>query len=235
MAFAILFLVISLPSVGEAEELNSSFDSGTDGWIGAGGILTYETSGGNPGGFIEMEDNQGTFMTVVSPVQFSGNLSEFLYGEISFDAINVNGAPPNLVTGTFGTVTIVGASATSSKVLGGFDQPIADATWRTYFSTLEASEWEGDLAAALANVVSISVELESNADVPAETNGFDNFRICRPILGDVNCDGVINLLDVEPFVNAVTNGNFVFKADINGDGAVNLLDVSPFVNLLSGG
>ncbi len=55
------------------------------------------------------------------------------------------------------------------------------------------------------------------------------------ILGDVNGDGVVNLLDVAPFVNAVTTGTFIPEADINGDGVVNLLDIAPFVDLLTGG
>ena len=49
------------------------------------------------------------------------------------------------------------------------------------------------------------------------------------IPGDVNCDGVVNLLDVQPFVNVLAGGGFNPKADINEDGTVNLLDVEPFV------
>ncbi len=54
------------------------------------------------------------------------------------------------------------------------------------------------------------------------------------LLGDVNCDGLVNLLDVQPFVDLISNGDFNEKADITGDGMVNLLDVGPFVALLSG-
>ena len=53
------------------------------------------------------------------------------------------------------------------------------------------------------------------------------------ILGDVNCDGEVNLLDVGPFVDAIANGT-PGKADVNEDGVTNLLDVSVFVALLSG-
>ena len=53
--------------------------------------------------------------------------------------------------------------------------------------------------------------------------------------GDVNGDGSVDLLDVAPFVDALTSGTFVPAADTNCDGEVNLLDVSPFVELLSGG
>ena len=55
------------------------------------------------------------------------------------------------------------------------------------------------------------------------------------ILGDVNCDGFVDLLDVAPFVDLVTNGEFSAKADLNLDGNVDLLDVAPFVDLLVGG
>ena len=55
------------------------------------------------------------------------------------------------------------------------------------------------------------------------------------LLGDINCDGAVNLLDVAPFVDLLSTGGFSEKADINQDGAVDLLDVQPFVNLLSGG
>ena len=54
------------------------------------------------------------------------------------------------------------------------------------------------------------------------------------ILGDVNQDGVVDLLDVGPFVMALLNGTFIPEADLNEDGIVDLLDVEPFVALLSG-
>lgn len=55
------------------------------------------------------------------------------------------------------------------------------------------------------------------------------------LLGDVNGDGQVDLLDVGPFVDLLVNGEFDPTADINGDGIVDLLDVAPFVALLSGG
>jgi hypothetical protein len=54
------------------------------------------------------------------------------------------------------------------------------------------------------------------------------------LVGDVNCDGVVDLLDVAPFVDLITDGGFSAKADINGDGVVDLLDVGPFVDLIVG-
>ena len=54
------------------------------------------------------------------------------------------------------------------------------------------------------------------------------------VLGDVNQDGVVNLLDVSGFVDLLSNGQFQLEGDINGDGAVNLLDVNSFIDLISG-
>lgn len=53
------------------------------------------------------------------------------------------------------------------------------------------------------------------------------------LLGDVNLDGVVDLLDVGPFVSVIQNVQFQQEADIDGNGVVDLLDVGPFVSLLS--
>ena len=55
------------------------------------------------------------------------------------------------------------------------------------------------------------------------------------LLGDVNLDGVVDLLDVAPFVEVLTNSSFQKEADTNEDGIVSLLDVDPFVIILTGG
>ena len=62
-------------------------------------------------------------------------------------------------------------------------------------------------------------------------------------LGDLNCDGVLNAFDIDPFVLALTNpGAYqaaypecdINLADINGDGVINAFDIDPFVDLLTG-
>ena len=55
------------------------------------------------------------------------------------------------------------------------------------------------------------------------------------LLGDVNLDGSVDLLDVAPFVSLISTSTFQPEADINQDGSVDLLDVGPFVTLLVGG
>ena len=52
--------------------------------------------------------------------------------------------------------------------------------------------------------------------------------------GDVNLDGVVNLLDVGPFIDLLSTGDYQAEADVNKDGMVNLLDVQPFIDALGG-
>ena len=59
--------------------------------------------------------------------------------------------------------------------------------------------------------------------------------VCDFETGDVNRDGIINLLDVSPFIEVLGSGDLQCEADCNQDGVVNLIDVGPFVDLLSGG
>jgi hypothetical protein len=63
-------------------------------------------------------------------------------------------------------------------------------------------------------------------------------------LGDLNCDGLVNNSDVDPFVLALTNpteyaaahpGCDIWGADANRDGAINNFDVDAFVALLTNG
>ena len=66
-------------------------------------------------------------------------------------------------------------------------------------------------------------------------NGAFAIQFSNALLGDINKDGSVDLLDVQPFVNLLSSGGFQVEADINCDGSVDLLDVQPFVNILAGG
>ena len=59
-------------------------------------------------------------------------------------------------------------------------------------------------------------------------------QVCPFALGDVNMDGSTNLLDVGPFIAALSGGQYICEADVNQDGAVNLLDVDPFILVIAG-
>ena len=54
------------------------------------------------------------------------------------------------------------------------------------------------------------------------------------LLGDVNLDGVVNFLDIQPFIERLTGLTFQFEADINRDGVVSFFDIQLFIDILSG-
>ena len=53
------------------------------------------------------------------------------------------------------------------------------------------------------------------------------------LLGDVNLDGVVNFLDISPFIGVLSNQGTQAEADLNQDGAVSFLDISPFIMALT--
>ena len=100
----------------------------------------------------------------------------------------------------------------------------------------EIEPWPANFGVAVAiDGVTAVVGKNTDEDEPAGSAYVYNIDSCFLILGDVNGDGSVNLLDVQPFVELLTSGGYQAEADINQDGVVNLLDVGPFVELLSGG
>ncbi len=98
------------------------------------------------------------------------------------------------------------------------------------------SGWDGTEGAQTLSSQLTDLQNEGlyfNAHTPAFPGGEIRGQIVPLVLGDVNLDGTVNLLDVSPFVDRVTGGQFQAEADINFDGVVGLLDVAPFVALLS--
>ena len=54
------------------------------------------------------------------------------------------------------------------------------------------------------------------------------------LLGDLNGDGVINVMDIVLAVDAILHAEYDPMGDINGDGQLNIVDIVIFVNLILG-
>ena len=80
------------------------------------------------------------------------------------------------------------------------------------------------------NLIPNGYNEETSPDLEVD---FDAVTFDATLIGDLNGDGALNLLDVGPFIEAVGNGTYSPVADINQDGSVDLLDVGPFIDLLS--
>ena len=76
----------------------------------------------------------------------------------------------------------------------------------------------------------------------ADENGMNDFTVTVPdgdepmvLRGDVNVDGLVNFLDIAPFISRLSGGEPQAEADVNEDGVVNFLDIAPFIQALSSG
>ena len=73
--------------------------------------------------------------------------------------------------------------------------------------------------------------------------GVNNIAKWGCVRGDLNCDGVVNAIDIEAFILALFDPDEYQRqypdcdinlGDLNGDGVVNALDIEPFLGLLFG-
>ena len=61
-----------------------------------------------------------------------------------------------------------------------------------------------------------------------------SFNLNNIINGDLNGDGVIDILDLIILVNMILNGEYSTIADWNDDGIVNILDIIIYKNIILG-
>ena len=55
----------------------------------------------------------------------------------------------------------------------------------------------------------------------------------QPIYGDVNCDGAINIADINSIIDIILSGaTGISTADVNGDGEVNIADINVIIDLI---
>ena len=55
------------------------------------------------------------------------------------------------------------------------------------------------------------------------------------ILGDINDDEILDVLDIVLMINMILSNEYSVVADVNEDGFVNILDIIVMVNILVGG
>jgi hypothetical protein len=171
----LLASLIALPLAASA----ASFDTGDEGWTTpVGGNQTWQATGGNAGGWLQVEDLDGnTDILLHAPSAWLGNWSAYLGGTFSFDAKNVNGISTDWPG--FGEVTITGVTGSVVLDIAAAGQPTADGLWHHYSVALTPAAGgtgSASLASVLANVTSLTINGELHAG-PGEIVGFDNIQV----------------------------------------------------------
>ena len=172
-------------------------------------------------------DDSASGLTVVVDIAIDSNGQAFVY-DIGTDSLY----SLDLATGTAALVGDTTAIGDSNFAQGMDFDPITDTLYQAVYTgggTGSYGSW--DLASGTFTEI---LPLPMFQD-PIGTGYEFEMAIGMPLLlGDINCDGIVSLLDVAPFVDLVTNGGFSSKADFNADGMVTLLDVAGFVTALIG-
>jgi hypothetical protein len=161
----------------------SDFGSGTDGWTHVGAsVFQQQASGGNPGGFLYVDNSEGPITYIFAPAKFLGDLSSFDGGTVSFDG-NLLGIGGSGYTSTedYGHLRISGpgGSAVLDLVPGvapNNTPPIgAWATFSASFTAASFGKTQAQWTAILANVTEVRLSVESLFG--NEIEGIDNFQL----------------------------------------------------------
>ena len=229
---------------GVAADLNSN-DTSTPFFALLNDSTTHEEPGGNVNGGIwyGMQDSsvapsliRAKMHTEVITQQLAGDgipildlRNEF---EVEFQVTETTEI--ELGGSMFGTPDIIGADDFVRVQL----QEHNGVVFINMFSTSALDDLNSPFLATLEPNTTYRLHIESHADSMGADANVSGATIClRPQVtaGDVNLDGEVNLLDVDPFVDAITLGTYLAEADTNCDGILDLTDVDSFIAILHSG
>ncbi len=162
--------------------ISSTFDTDADGWTATPGeaALTYEAVGGNPGGFLRIEDTGPASYALFPPAKFKGNLLAFDGGLLTYDVKVFPPTPPLTFVGSgFGRVQLEGPGEPGSGKTATFDYapnpPVPSPDfWKTYSVPMTAEAWHAtqeDWDTVLSDVTIFHITLG------LENIGLDNVKL----------------------------------------------------------
>jgi hypothetical protein len=157
--------------------ITSTFDDSTEDWTVSGGALYYQDQTGNPGGFIEFEDDQDGKGVFMAPIKFIGDLRGYDQGSIEFNLKNTLNNGQTMLYG-YGTVTISSALLTAEKNVVPLEY-INE--WTSFSIPFDAENWgltAGAWDSLLSDVTMISIQMDAQWDY-YDRIGLDNFTLKR--------------------------------------------------------
>ncbi len=180
-----LFVLGQLPTMAASIIVESTFDADLDGWTkapgsDAGSSLTWVDSGGNPGGYLRVnEAAQGGIDRIAAPAKFLGNMAAFVGGTFEMDRLTNSLSNP-------------GAANDDIRLIGGgftlrYDLPspglsvwISEEVDLTHDSgwvhvSSGAAPTAGEFAAVMGDLTAIYLLADFRSG--QETPSFDNIRM----------------------------------------------------------
>ena len=132
-----------------------------------------------------------------------------------------------------------GISNTSFRGFASNDEIIiAGSTGSGVFYSLDDGDNWQVINDGLTDLNVFDLDLNSNYVIAATHNQgvfhFELSNIISSIQGDVNDDGIVNVLDILMVVNLILTDEYNNNADINSDSFINVLDVISIVNIILG-
>ena len=194
--------------VGASRDDNTGFSSGSARvFSGLDGSVLYNFDGDSAGDFF------GESVSGVGDVNGDG-FDDLIVGASNDDNNGSNSGSARVLSGSDGSVLYTFDGDSAGDLFG--------------LSVSGAGDVNGDGVADF---------IVGAQDGGANDNGYARLfvsQITAPILGDCNQDGVVDFLDINPFISILSDNTFLEQADCNQDGVVNFLDIAPFIDILTG-
>ena len=167
------------------QTISSTFDTNANGWTVSGGAIYYNSTGGNPGGFVEFEDFEDQCGSFAAPDKFRGDLSVYAGGTLGFDLKNTYDNS-GFMLGCFGTIRISSSTLYAETNVVPYDSFFTD--WTSFSISMTADAWEvtsEQWDSILTNVTSITILMDPQMGY-YDLSGLDNFILTSPPLKIVN-------------------------------------------------
>ena len=175
--FATLLGCFALVGGVNATTITSSFATDLDGWTAQHGILVWNNTAGNPGGFLEEDDDGQSNMHVIAPAKFLGNLTGYT---LTVDIRQLLGTAGTF--GGFGTIAITGGGGLVMSA----DLGAPATTWTTYTLPFTAAAFGNDanFNTIISSVTKIQLALDPRNQIDTDQVGMDNFTLTNNLQAD---------------------------------------------------
>ena len=167
--------------------VESTFDVDVDGWVGINAnSITHQATGGNPDGFLEVDNGDSSTTWLFGPEKFRGDKSAYDGGEVRFDGRMISGTgSPETGSQNYGVLTLRASDGTSMEADLAPGQPTG--LWTTFAVPLTAATFgvsQGTFDFILADIGNFRLSVE--AMTGDEVQALDNVRLIPPIVAACN-------------------------------------------------